>query len=370
MRIFVDMDGTLAKWNNVEFEQLFEEGYYRNLEPNQELLNEVNSLISQGENVYILSAYLTESEYAKKEKQEWVKQYLPELKEEKQIFVPYGTNKAEYLKEHYSPITNEDYLVDDYTKNLLEWKTYGGIGVKYLNGINHTRGTWQGLMIYEKPHGISEIQDKSLYGLILSEKLKSYGVNLIASALSTYSSNNYRICQVHFEGKSHYFKYETNRANEKLNDDISSIVNAVKYEASYEHQTFNVYTEPLLIDIASNYYSRHYPTLSRCRDFDKLVNNLDYNTLDNMEYTIYLYDISGKLPEMCMNPETATRFNSKTIEWYEESIDTNELLSDFLELKNQDKDKKSIKDVLQAKKESNKNNTVRNLDNDNIERTW
>ena len=136
MRIFVDMDGTLAKWNNVEFEQLFEKGYYRNLEPNEYLLNNVNNLIRQGEDIYILSAYLTESDYAKTEKQEWVKQYLPELPEEKQIFVPYGTNKAEYLKEHYSPITNEDYLIDDYTKNLLEWKEYGGTGVKYLNGIN------------------------------------------------------------------------------------------------------------------------------------------------------------------------------------------------------------------------------------------
>lgn len=367
MRIFVDMDGTLAKWNNVEFEQLFEEGYYRNLEPNQELLDEVNSLIRQGEDVYILSAYLTESNYAKSEKQEWVKQYLPELKEDKQIFVPYGTNKAEYLKEHYSPITNQDYLVDDYTQNLLEWKEYGGIGVKYLNGINHTRGTWNGLMINEKPHGLSRIKDKSLYGLILSEKLKSYGINLIASAISVYPDKNYRTCQVHFEGKCHYFQYGINRTNEELNDGIFSIVNAVRNEAGYK-QIFNVDTDPSMIDVASNYYSRHYPTLSRCRDFDKLVNNLDYNTLDNMEYTIYLYDISGKLPEMCMNPETATRFNSKTIEWYEELIDTNELLSDFLELKNQDKDKKSIKDVLQAKKESNKNNTVRNLDN--IERTW
>ena len=42
MRIFVDMDGTLAKWNNVEFEELFEEGYYRNLEADEKILNEVN----------------------------------------------------------------------------------------------------------------------------------------------------------------------------------------------------------------------------------------------------------------------------------------------------------------------------------------
>lgn len=32
-RIFVDMDGTLAKWNDVATEVLYEKGYYANLEP-------------------------------------------------------------------------------------------------------------------------------------------------------------------------------------------------------------------------------------------------------------------------------------------------------------------------------------------------
>ena len=43
MRLFVDMDGTLAKWNEVQYEeQLLEEGYYRNLKPNQKVVDEVN----------------------------------------------------------------------------------------------------------------------------------------------------------------------------------------------------------------------------------------------------------------------------------------------------------------------------------------
>lgn len=150
MRFFIDMDGTLAKWNNVEFEQLFEKGYYRNLEPNRDILDEVKTLITRNEDIYILSCVLPESQYAFNEKKEWLKEYLPELSEEKYIFVPYGQNKADYLKEHYSPITSSDYLIDDYTKNLQEWKEYGGTGVKYLNGINHTKGTWQGKIIYSQ----------------------------------------------------------------------------------------------------------------------------------------------------------------------------------------------------------------------------
>ena len=146
MRLFVDMDGTLAKWNNVAFEQLYEEGYYRNLEPNKRLLNDIKYLLQKGAyDIYVLSAYLTDSKYALQEKKEWLKEHLPELPEEKQLFVPFGESKAAFFdKNNLTPITATDILLDDYTKNLLEWKEWGGTGVKCLNGINHTNKTWQG----------------------------------------------------------------------------------------------------------------------------------------------------------------------------------------------------------------------------------
>lgn len=339
MRFFIDMDGTLAKWNNVEFEQLFEEGYYRNLEPNEDILSDVNKLIEQGEDVYILSCVLPESKYALEEKKEWLKQYVPNLPEDKYIFVPYGENKADYLKEHYSPITNKDYLIDDYTKNLVEWKEYGGIGVKYLNGINHTKGTWNGLMIYEKPHGVDEIQDKSLYGLVLSEKLKEHNMNLIATALSSSMKYNnfydYRACQVHFNGKSHYFKYSTDRTHKDLVKDVKQIVNITKQGTPDKHQIFNIENEPLTIDVSSNYYNRHYPTLSKCDDFDKLVNQLDSNTLDDLEYSIYLWADTDKIKldennSLQLSEEVdSSHVLEKGILWDEGFITTEDLLEDL-----------------------------------------
>lgn len=333
MRIFVDMDGTLAKWNNVEFEQLFEEGYYRNLAPNVELLNEVNSLIRQGEDVYILSAYLTESEYAKKEKQEWVKQYLPELIEEKQIFVPYGTNKAEYLKEHYSPITNDDYLIDDYTKNLLEWKEYGGIGVKYLNGINHTRGTWQGLRIYEKT---TKYNNTGLLNFVLSEKMKAEGITLIASydgagpgdmSYECIYDNKYYDLQGLF--------WRVNNPNKlTLNEIKNRICNELK-ENSIEDYLVNLLSKESLI---SNYYYRHYPTLSRCRDFRDLISELSTDTLDDIEYTLYLYEntnaVSLELDGVYYSKDyeflkNNSRFNIMYIKWHEGMIDTKDLISEI-----------------------------------------
>lgn len=286
MRIFVDMDGTLAKWNNVEYEQLFEKGYYRNLEANRELVDEVNSLIKQGEDVYILSCYLTDSEYAFNEKKEWIKEYLPEFPEEKYILIPYSepeldkdgnvikdengkvkmvqTNKAEYLKEHYSPITSQDYLIDDYTKNLLEWKEFGGVGVKYLNGINHTKRTWNGLMLTSYSN---------------NEKLFELNLNRLVQIEKTYHYND--------------------RANLPL----------IHFEKQYSEM--------------------RYPTLSQCRDFEDLISELNTNTLDDMEYTIYLYDETNKLPEICERGDNAHRINEKYIEWYEGLKETKDLVSEI-----------------------------------------
>lgn len=173
MRLFVDMDGTIAKWNNVAFEDLYQEGYYKNLEPDSAILDEVKMLIELNIDVYILSAYLPDiyddntgelikKSYALQDKQEWIEKYLPEINKDNVIFVPYGTNKAEYLKENYSPVYEDDYLLDDYTNNLNEWEGYGGTGIKYRNGINGTKGTWKGLSVeHTEPNLFATIPETS-----------------------------------------------------------------------------------------------------------------------------------------------------------------------------------------------------------------
>ncbi|MBQ6324317.1 MAG: hypothetical protein IJI22_05755 [Bacilli bacterium] len=146
-RIFIDMDGTLAEWRDIKSNsELYEKGYYESLKPNNFLLEEVKNLIKEGKDIYILSSFLSDSNYALKEKNLWLNKYLPELPIQKRIFVPYGDVKYKYLP---SKITAFDYLVDDHTKNLLDWKDAGGTGIKFLNGINHIKGVWQGLLLRE-----------------------------------------------------------------------------------------------------------------------------------------------------------------------------------------------------------------------------
>ena len=154
-KYYFDMDGVLAKWNNVESDEiLFEEGYFYNLKPAKAILSAVHDMIEQGNvEVYVLSKYLSESHYALKEKSAWLDKWLPNLKEENKIFVSYGSSKVEEILKRYPGQTSLDQtddkhiLIDDYTLNLLEWESYGGEGVKYLNDINHTRKTWQGLTV-------------------------------------------------------------------------------------------------------------------------------------------------------------------------------------------------------------------------------
>ncbi len=337
MRIFVDMDGTLAKWNNVEFEQLFEEGYYRNLEPNIELLNEVKTLINNGEDVYVLSAYLTESDYALDDKKEWLKEHLSELSENHQVFVPYGTNKAAYLRDNYSPITNQDYLIDDYTQNLLEWKEFGGIGVKYLNGINHTRGTWNGLMINQKKHGFIEVEDNSLYNLILSEKLKDNNITMISSlsdlnSVSNYNNRDYRACTIKLDGIVHYFQYNIDRKNMNLNNEISTI-NEIIFDIKDNHQKFDSQKSVYGVDF-NDYYKAHYPSIYNLEGFEKLREELSPKLLDDIEYSVYLYGCDNSYKYIGIDDAREvyviadnSRLKSMYIDWYDKVLSTEELLN-------------------------------------------
>ncbi len=148
-RLFVDMDGTLAVFHPADsLEGLYEEGYFRGLEPMPGPLQAVKKIIREqpGTEVYILSAVLTDSKYALEEKNAWLDLYLPEIPKERRIFTPCGVEKSAYIPGGVRP---EDWLLDDYTHNLMQWSPPGH-GIKLLNGINHTRGTWKGDCIWHK----------------------------------------------------------------------------------------------------------------------------------------------------------------------------------------------------------------------------
>lgn len=141
-RLFLDLDGTAAEFKQVDtLETLYEKGYFLNLKPNQGVLDAVHSIIASRPDiqVYVLSSVLSDSKYALEEKNAWIDRYLPEIDAEHRIFPPCGEDKKEFIPQG---VRSTDFLLDDYTHNLTLWEPPAR-GIKLLNGINHTNGTWK-----------------------------------------------------------------------------------------------------------------------------------------------------------------------------------------------------------------------------------
>lgn len=184
-RLFVDMDGTLAEFKTVDtLETLYEKDYFINLKPNENVLGAIKQLIAENDfDVYILSAYLTDSRYALEEKNAWLDKYLPELPQEKRLFVPCGTDKSVAVPGLIRP---DDYLLDDYTKNLSEWEPPAR-GIKLINGINHTNGTWQGDKI-QFTHAPEELS--SMISDVMKGWTHFYEDRIVTDSVTMHSTKN------------------------------------------------------------------------------------------------------------------------------------------------------------------------------------
>ena len=148
-RFFIDMDGVLAKWEEASLEEMTSPGFFRSRKADENVCAMARQLLekqeAEGIEVYILSSYLLP--ISKEEKIQWNSEHT-QIPVERQIYVPYGESKAAAL-ECIGGIREGDLLLDDFTKNLNEWT---GVAVKLYNGINGTRGTWQGFSIHSRMH--------------------------------------------------------------------------------------------------------------------------------------------------------------------------------------------------------------------------
>lgn len=151
-RIFIDVDGVLAEFVPVDtIEKLYEPGYFFALQPQENVVRATKALAADSDNeVFILSAVL--SEQAKKEKDAWLDQYLPEIATGHRLYPMCGTDKAKAV---VGGVRADDILIDDYTKNLMAWP---GIGIKLLNGINHTKGTWKGYKVSKEQSAMDMVK--------------------------------------------------------------------------------------------------------------------------------------------------------------------------------------------------------------------
>ena len=147
INLFLDLDGTLAKFNSKRnclkrFDN--EIGFFANLKPYKyiEFVNELAN--NKNVNVYVISA--TPNDQADQDKLIWIRKYLNNIKEENICFSRIGENKAKVIKDKLNiTIDNNCLLLDDYTKNLIEWQNLNGIGIKRITSkADNSRGLWKG----------------------------------------------------------------------------------------------------------------------------------------------------------------------------------------------------------------------------------
>lgn len=150
IKLFLDMDGTLAKFNsqrNALERFKTEKGFFTNLKP-YKYIEKVNELaLREDLEVFIISA--TPNEQADLDKSVWLERYLNNVKKENICFCRIGKNKANEIKRQLNiNIDNNCLLLDDFTNNLIEWKNSKGIGIKRLTSLaNNKSKRWKGFSI-------------------------------------------------------------------------------------------------------------------------------------------------------------------------------------------------------------------------------
>lgn len=143
-KIFLDMDGTLAKFNVPNALRRFttEEGFFTRLGAYKgiEHINELCNIY----NIFIISA--SPNMYKDIEKRQWLEKYLPNIKRQNIVFCRLGENKANIIKRQLDiNIDKTCLLLDDYTYNLEQWESFGGIGIKRLTHCaDNSTGKWKG----------------------------------------------------------------------------------------------------------------------------------------------------------------------------------------------------------------------------------
>lgn len=140
------MTGTLARFNVRNALKRFEteKGFFAKLGAYKGI-EKINEMAKAG-NVYIISA--SPNIQADIDKMTWIEKYLNNVPMENRLICRCGENKAEYLKNKGLQIDKNSYLLDDYTKNLIEWESAGGVGIKRLTKCaDNSTGKWKGLAI-------------------------------------------------------------------------------------------------------------------------------------------------------------------------------------------------------------------------------
>lgn len=127
--------------------------YFRNLEPDRKILEVMDTIHQQSrytsETLNMLTSLPMNGAIFNEhfhDKILWNRDWLPYLDINNiLISVTSKRDAVEFIHDH--ALTKDDVLIDDWNKNLVEWKLAGGTAIKYCNGLN-SPDSWDGPVIY------------------------------------------------------------------------------------------------------------------------------------------------------------------------------------------------------------------------------
>ena len=143
--LFLDMDGTMAKFYEQAncLEQMWLPGFFERLKPYANLIEAVKMLHDDGIKICVISAiHRTHFNAVAIEKQQWLRRHLPKILHDQSgnvIFTDIGESKAAAAQCYASQRgvkTTQCYLLDDYNRNLYDWRNHCGKAIKFVNEIN------------------------------------------------------------------------------------------------------------------------------------------------------------------------------------------------------------------------------------------
>ena len=141
-RVFFDMDGVLAQWQEgMPIEFVSSPGYFARLPAEQNVVDALK-MLAQFSNIelHILSAVFEEPHNVE-DKQKWIDQVIgSDVKPQNIHFVPTDQRKSGAI----GNIGPNDILIDDYSKNIREWEEDGGTAIKMFNAVNARKGKYYG----------------------------------------------------------------------------------------------------------------------------------------------------------------------------------------------------------------------------------
>lgn len=143
--LFLDMDGTMAMFYEQSncLEQMWQPNFFAGLKPYANLIEAIKLLHKEGIELCVISAiHQTHFGMVATEKKRWLYRYLPEIFHEQSrnvIFVDVNESKAATISSYAKSkrvAMDQCYLLDDYNKNLQDWRKHGGKPIKFVNEIN------------------------------------------------------------------------------------------------------------------------------------------------------------------------------------------------------------------------------------------